>query len=164
MHPQKMVPRALMLALLVSLVVSALNACSGGGGSAQKEVKPRPLPEYDTTLRPGEYRSEEFKPSLSFTVGKGWHNVTPQLPDKLAISPGGEPGKEPLLIFRNLQEVYKPAKGMGIPPVVEAPKDMVGWFQHHPHLDAEKPEPVTVGGVKGEQFDYVVAEDSPTSR
>jgi hypothetical protein len=40
--------------------------------------------------------------------------------------------------------------------VVEAPKDMVAWFQHHPYLQTSKPEPVTVGGVKGEQFDVVV--------
>jgi hypothetical protein len=38
---------------------------------------------------------------------------------------------------------------------------MVGWFQHHPYLQTEKPEPVTVGGVKGEQFDWIVAEDAP---
>jgi hypothetical protein len=65
------------------------------------------------------------------------------------------------LIFRNVQQVYKPAKGMDAPPAVEAPKDMVGWFQHHPYLNTDKPEPVSVGGVKGEQFDWVVAEDAP---
>jgi len=37
---------------------------------------------------------------------------------------------------------------------------MVGWFRHHPYLDAEKPEPVTEGGVEGVQFDWVVAEDA----
>jgi hypothetical protein len=37
---------------------------------------------------------------------------------------------------------------------------MVGWFQQHPHLQTDKPEPVTVGGVKGVQFDVVV-EDLP---
>jgi hypothetical protein len=46
--------------------------------------------------------------------------------------------------------------------VVEAPKDMVGWFQHHPYLDTEKPKPATVGGVKGVQFDFVVSEDFPS--
>ena len=37
---------------------------------------------------------------------------------------------------------------------------MVGWLQHHPYLKTSKPEPVTVGGVKGAQFDVVV-EDLP---
>jgi hypothetical protein len=39
--------------------------------------------------------------------------------------------------------------------VVDAPKDMVGWLQQHPYLQTSKPEPVTVGGVKGLQFDVV---------
>jgi len=161
MHARRMVKQAIRLGLLVTLVVLALGACSGGGSSAQEEAnKPRPLPENNVTLHPGEYRSEEFEPSLSFRVDKGWENVAPELSDKLAISPGGEPG-DPLLIFRNLQKVYKPAKSIDTPPAVEAPKDMVGWFQHHPYLKTEKPEPVTVGGVEGEQFEWVVAEDAP---
>jgi hypothetical protein len=44
--------------------------------------------------------------------------------------------------------------------VVEAPEDLVGWLQHHPYLRTSKPEPVTVGGAKGKQFDVVV-EDLP---
>ncbi len=66
--------------------------------------------------------------------------------------------------FVNPQEVYKPTK-TGMLNVVEAPKDMVGWFQQHPYLQTDKPEPVTVGGVKGEQFDVVVEnlpEDYPS--
>ena len=43
---------------------------------------------------------------------------------------------------------------------MEVPKSLVGWFQHHPYLKTSKPEPVTVGGVKGAQFDVVV-EDLP---
>jgi hypothetical protein len=35
---------------------------------------------------------------------------------------------------------------------------MVGWFQHHPYLHTSTPEPVTVGGVEGEQFDVVVGD------
>ena len=66
------------------------------------------------------------------------------------------------MIFRNLQEVFKYTKNGTTPEVVKAPKDMVGWFQHHPYLDTEKPEPATVGGVKGVQFDYVLSEDAPS--
>jgi hypothetical protein len=161
MYPLRMMRQTLRLALLVTLVVLAMSACDGGGGSAQEQAnKPRHLPENNATLRPGEYRSDEFKPSLSFRLGKGWEHVAPELSDKLAISPGGEPG-DPLLIFRDLQKVYKPAKSMAVPPAVETPEDMVGWFQHHPYLKTDKPEPVTVGGVKGEQLDWIVAEDAP---
>ena len=164
MYLRRMVKQAPGLGLLVTLLVLAMSACGGGGGEAGSQEdeanEPRPLPENNVTLRPGEYRSVKFEPSLSFRVGEGWEHVAPELPDKLAISPGRQ-GGDPLLIFRNLREVYKPAKSMDTPPAVEAPEDMVGWFQNHPYLDATEPEPVEVGGVQGEQFEWVVDEDAP---
>jgi hypothetical protein len=151
----------LMVGLLATLLVLALSAC-GGGGSAQEEAKARPLPEDPKALRPGEYRSTEFKPSFSFRVGKGWRTSSefPQVSDKLAIT-RGEYDPPPTLIFRNLQEVFKYTKNGTTPEVVKAPKDMVGWFQHHPYLKTEKSESATVGGIKGVQFDYIVSEDAP---
>ena len=142
--------RSLMVALLVTLVVLAVSACGGGQDEANK---PRPLPEDEKALRPGVYRSEEFKPSLSFHVGKGWSSVPLEASDSLFI----RRGETMDLGFVKPQEVYKPTKGEAL-QIVDAPKDLVGWFQHHPHLQTDKPEPVTVGGVKGEQFDVVVAD------
>ncbi len=142
--------RSLMVALLVTLVVLAVSACGGGQDEANK---PRPLPEDEKALRPGVYRSEEFKPSLSFKVGKGWSSVPLEASDALFI----RRGETMVLGFVKPQEVYKPTKGEAL-QIVDAPKDLVGWFQHHPHLQTDKPEPVTVGGVKGEQFDVVVAD------
>lgn len=87
----RMMRQALRSALLVTLLVLAVSACGGGGEAGGQEGeanKPRPLPENNVTLRPGEYRSQEFEPSLSFRVGKGWIHIAPELPDKLAISPG----------------------------------------------------------------------------
>jgi len=52
----------------------------------------------------------------------------------------------------NVKEVFKP----GTTNVVEAPKDLVGWLQHHPYLKTSKPQPVTLGGVKGEQLEVLV--------
>ena len=54
--------------------------------------------------------------------------------------------------FISAQEVYKP----GTLEVVEAPKDLVSWFQDHPYLKTSKQKPATVGGLKGKQFDVVV--------
>jgi hypothetical protein len=59
----------LALGVGVSMVILALSGC--GSGTAQQEAKVRPLPEPGQTLRPGEYRPEEFEPPLSFRVGKG---------------------------------------------------------------------------------------------
>jgi len=142
------VSRALELGLLAALVVLVLSACGGG----EKEAKARPLPEDEKALRPGVYRSEEFKPSLSFRVGEGWATSPPEVSDSLKILRGETAGVR----FVSAQEVYKP----GTLTVVEAPKDLVGWFQHHPYLNTDEPKPATIGGVKGMQFDVVV-EDLP---
>jgi hypothetical protein len=150
MYPERMVRQALRLGLLATLVALALSACGGGG---QEQDKARPLPENLQALRPGEYRSEEFKPSLSFRIGEGWTNDL-EISDALSITRGEKAG----LAFYNVQEVYKP--GSTTLEVVDAPKDMVGWFRQHPYLQSDKPEPVTVGGVKGVQL-KVVVEDLP---
>jgi hypothetical protein len=145
-----LVGRVLSLGLLVVLIVLALSACGGD----ENKAKARPLPEDPKALRPGTYRSEEFKPSLSFRVGKGWSS-TPleEASDVLQITRGQTAG----MTFLNAQEVYKPTR-TGTPNVVDAPKDMVGWQQQHPYLQTSNPEPVTVGGVKGLQFEVVVGD------
>jgi hypothetical protein len=161
MYLQRIVRQALRLGLLVILVVLAMNACGGGGeaaggGGGEEQAKARPLPQDPEALRPGQYRTEGFEPSLSFTVGKGWSNAEAQLSDYIYLGQGVSQGEERWVRFANVKEVYKP----GTLNVVKAPKDLVGWFQHHPYLKTGKPEPVTVGVVKGEQFDVLV-EDLP---
>ena len=146
-----MVRHTLGLALLLTLVVLAVSACAGGGG--EEKAKARPLPEDPKELRPGLYRSEEFKPSLSFRVGEGWTSDVLEISDVLSIKRGEEAG----LAFLKVQEVYKPGTTL---EVVEAPKDLVGWFQQHPYLQTDKPEPITIGGIKGVELDVVV-EDLP---
>jgi hypothetical protein len=42
--------------------------------------------------------------------------------------------------------------------LVDAPKNIDGWLQQHPYLQTSNPEPVTVGGVKGVEFDVVVGD------
>jgi hypothetical protein len=150
MYPKRIVRHALGLALSMTLVVCSLSACGGG---QEETSKPRPLPEEPKTLRPGTYRSEEFKPSLSFHVGRGWSSTPLEASDGLEITRG----QTARLAFFNVQEVYKPTK-TGSAIVVDAPKDMVGWLQQHPYLQTSKPEPVRVGGVKGLQFDAVVGD------
>ena len=144
-----LVGRVLSLGLLVVLVVLALSACGGD----EKKAKARPLPEEPKTLRPGTYRSEEFKPSLSFRVGKGWSSVPLERSDDLEITRG----QTTRLGFFNIQEVYKPTT-TGSAIVVDAPKDMVGWLQQHPYLQTSQPEPVRVGGVKGVEFNVDVGD------
>src|SRR5215213_4145174 len=144
------VSRVLSLGLLVVVVVLALSACRGD----EKRKPARPLPEKPKALRPGTYRSEEFKPSLSFHVGKGWSSSPlEEASDIVEIARGQTAG----LNFTNVQEIYKPTK-TGSANVVDAPKNIDGWLQQHPYLQTSNPEPVTVGGVKGVEVDVVVGD------
>src|SRR5215203_1826649 len=138
----------LVAALVVVGLVLALGACGAGG--AKEEAKARSLPLYPTAkaLRPGEYHTVKFKPPLSFKVGKGWSNSENQLSDYINL----EQGDIGNLQFANVKEVFKP----GTTNVVEAPKDLLGWLQHHPYLKTSKPQQVTVGGVEGEQLEVLV--------
>ena len=141
-------------ALVVVGLVLALGACGAGG--AKEDAKARPLPEQHQELRQGEYRTEEFKPSASFRVGKGWLTSPPEASDVLELEYGETAG----LAFTNVQEVFKPTES-GTTQVVELPEDLAAWFQHHPYLKTGKPEPITVGGVKGVEFDVALIEDLP---
>jgi hypothetical protein len=93
---------ALGVGVLVAMTL-ALTGC-GSGLSQEEEAKARPLPKQPQELRPGEYRSEEFKPSFSFRVGKGW-STSEYASDYLGM---GWAEKEGRLAFVNVQKVYKP--------------------------------------------------------
>jgi hypothetical protein len=150
-YPQRWVSQVLRLVVLVTLAVLMLSACGG----IEKEVEVRHLPEEAKALQPGEYRTEEFEPSFSFRVGKGWKNDPPEAFDFLLL--GQERGG---LGAVNVQRVYEPSKS-AMPIVGNAPKDLVGWLEHHPYLKTSDPEPISVGGVKGLQLDVAVAKDLP---
>src|SRR5918992_5835789 len=148
--------RRLIWLATVILITLGMSACGGGAGGEQQQPKARSLPDSSQDLRPGEYRTESFRPALTFTVGKGWALQCPAGEDNVCLLP---PGKQTLFKFVNVDEVYKPSElidmsGKTTPP----PADLVGWFEQHPYLQTDKPEPVTVGGIKGEQIDVVVGE------
>jgi hypothetical protein len=154
---------ALGLGLLVILALT-MSACGGGGAEhqqAQAQAKGRPLPKFEqAVLPPGKYHTTEFKPPLSLRLpGKGWRFEgpseslgDPEHPDYLFFEyrPMGGEGAINFLNLRKVEGIYKPT---GALESVPAPDELVGWFQHHPYLKTSKPEPVTVGGVKGVQFD-----------
>ena len=141
----------LALGVGVLMMTLALTGC-GSGSAQEEEAKARPLPEPGQTLRPGEYRSEEFEPLLSFRVGKGWSLDTESSYDLVILRPN-----QGMAIVR-VEEVYKP----DTQDAVKVPEDLVGWFQDHPYIKVEGLEPITVGGIEGQQFDFVA--DVPEGR
>src|SRR5215211_725295 len=127
--------RRLIWLATVVLITLAVSACGGGAGGEQQQPKARPLPDSSQDLRPGEYRTEAFKPALSFTVGKGWALECPAGEDNVCLLP---PGEQTLFKFVNVDEVYKPSEliemsGKTTPP----PADLVGWFEQHPYQQTD---------------------------
>ena len=158
---------SLRFGVLVILIALLLSACGAGGarGGEHQQAKGRSLPEYGQAALPaGRYHTTEFKPSLSFRIkGDDWRFEgptgalgDPEHPDYLffQIVPEGEIG---FFNLRKVKGVYKPRGPAGAMDQVSAPDELVGWFQSHPYLKTSEPEPATVGGVKGVQFDVVLA-------
>src|SRR5215218_10126791 len=157
-------------AFKLGLVILALtvSACGSGGAEhqqAQAQAKGRPLPKYERAVLPaGEYHTTEFTPPLSFHIsGDDWRFEGPS-------GTLGDPERSDYLFFEKVPEgeiaffnlrkvkgVYKPRGPTGATEPVPAPDQLVGWFRHHPYLKTSEPEPATVGGAKGVQFDVVLA-------
>ena len=153
--------------MLVVLIALILSACGGGaaGGGAHQQAKGRPLPKFgQASLPASRYHTTEFKPSLSFRItGDDWRFEgptgtlgDPEKPDYLFFEKVPE-GEIAFFDLRKLKGVYKPRGTEGTIERVSAPHELVEWFQHHPYLKTSEPEPVTVGGYKGVQFDVVLA-------
>jgi hypothetical protein len=60
------------------------------------------------------------------------------------------------LVFLSMPRVYD-ANELRQETQEPAPEDLVAWIEHHPWLEASKPRPAFVGGVKGRQIDVTAA-------
>ena len=132
---------------------------------AANSAKTRPLPDpgtppTPTNLSPGRYATNEFKPSVALSVGKGWAINNPEKTDHFSIynRDFAKSDKEAgaVLTFVDVRAVFdpqSPTEGN----VRSAPKDLLVWFQKHPRLDISKTVPTTVGGVSAVRFDASVS-------
>jgi hypothetical protein len=137
------------------------NDATVPGGGAGETGKARTMAE-EGALSPGRYFTEgEFEPSFSFEIGEGWR-VLPSLTShslKLGhVTPGNVVAEGKALRFLNVREVFEPREADGEVSfeVKPAPGDMVAWFQRHPYLSTDEPEPVDIGGVAGKRLDVEV--------
>ena len=138
---------------VLTIIILLIVVVAGVSARGPNTVK------YGSSIIEGErYVTDEFEPAFSFeAAGEGWTLDGPEAPFVLALSNRGS-----FLDFINLNDfmVFDPGGADRVP----LPEDMVGWFQQHPYLDTEEPEPLSVGGVKGVYFDAVMTtlpEDNP---
>jgi hypothetical protein len=162
---------AALMATIVALTL-AVSAC--GGGAAQEE-KARKIPEnsLDTEgkpLPPGEYTTDEFKPAMSFRLGKGWHTYVEgagsreealgdfaEMSDYLFLVYAPDDkllGTVEFMVDHWALEIVGPLK---VKEIRKTPKPMVTWLRNNPYLRTEKPEPTGVGGKEGVSFDAVAS-------
>jgi hypothetical protein len=151
--------RSVLSAGMLTILMLALTACGGGGSAQQEEAnKVHHIPEDAQTyegepLPAGRYVTEEYKPAMSFTLGKGWTRGGPELPDVWDLRDIENDAF--WVLFSSAEKVYDP-KGPDRVKIAPAPEDMVAWLQANPHLKTEEPKPTSVGGEKGVQFDAIV--------
>ena len=165
---------SLRLGVLVVLIALTLGACGEGatGEGDHQQAQGRPLPKYEQGPLPaGQYHTTEFEPSFSFRItGGGWVFEgpsgalgDPERSDYLFI--GKDPSGAQIAFFnlRKVEGIYKPMGPRGATEPVPTPDELVDWFQHNPYLKTSEPEPATVGGVKGVQFDVVLPRSRPVN-
>jgi hypothetical protein len=149
-----------IVVVLFAGVVCIASACSAQDSSAPKaedETNPstesKALPEKGS-IPAGEYTTEEFEPSLSFRLeGQGWKILPPSSRDALFILKDSPLG---LLGFLHISRIFDEEE-LSKETQKPAPDDLVAWIEHHPYLDASRPEQAPIGGVKGQQIEVTAA-------
>lgn len=149
-----------IVVVLFAGVVCIASACSAQDSSAPKaedETNPstesKALPEKGS-IPAGEYTTEEFEPSLSFRLeGQGWKILPPSSRDALFILKDSPLG---LLGFLHISRIFDEEE-LSKETQKPAPDDLVAWIEHHPYLDASRPEQAPIGGVNGQQIEVTAA-------
>ena len=144
----------------------AATTTSGvGGATAAEPVSPGPL-------EPGSYRTVDFRPTLSFRVGKGW-GLLGDAENGIALAPRFDPatGPEKQLTFTAVRWVFdeplltdKERNANREAHIRPAPRDVEAWLRTNPYLKIGPSRPARLGGVRGVRFDVSVKEPSgPTN-
>ena len=167
-----------MVAAVLAVVALAAAGCGGGdepaparpiqqeaatstsgaaGGSAAEPLSPGPL-------EPGTYQTVDFRPTLSFRVGKDW-GVLGDAENGVALAPKFDPatGPERQLTFTAVRWVFdeplltdKERNANREAHLRPAPRDVEAWLRANPYLRVGPSRPVRLGGVRGVRFDVRV--------
>jgi hypothetical protein len=105
---------------------------------------------------PGRYVTDQFQPSLSFEVGKGWEVSGLRQKPFFQIEREYQGGDSFVALACN-NAPTKVSAPTNPNKLVPAPEDWVSWFQEHPYLETSEPMPASVGGGEGRRFDTKVS-------
>jgi hypothetical protein len=135
------------------------TSTSGAGGTAAQALSPGPL-------EPGTYRTVDFRPTLSFRVGKDW-GLLGDAENGVALAPKFDPatGPEQQLTFTAVRWVFdeplltdKERNANREAHIRPAPRDVEAWLRANPYLRVSPSRPARLGGVRGVRFDVRVKE------
>ncbi len=121
-------------------------------------ASPAPLSEQmQANLTGGAYVADQFEPPFRFRVGQGWLAYIHR-PSFVFLSLGEADLRRPkALSFQTLHRVVEPkASNLFTGKLLRPPRDLVGWLQHHPFIEAGAATVTTVGGTQAIQVDAVV--------
>lgn len=157
------------IAVRIVLAGSLLAACSAApasssqlatsvptAGSATPTVtitpEPSAAPSGPIAIREGPasagtYTTTSFEPTVVLTLpSDGWRFFFQDDDDEMALGKG-----DVELAGGRVANVLDPATRT----VVPAPDDLVSWIAAHPGLEAESPQPASVGGIVGQSIDVM---------
>jgi len=153
--------RVLYYVALLIVLMLVTSACGGARAQARK-ITESPYNNEAKSIPAGRYASDEFRPTMSFRLGEGWrtgpasedsYGALLETSHNLTLSTFSGPGSS-FLEFLVVPKVYKVVSSYEA-KTQPAPKDILSWLENNPNLDTKKPEPVSIGGLKGKQVDAV---------
>jgi hypothetical protein len=163
--------------------LAVLVAACGTGQAGDTSGGTPPLTTSATTLSPAgvevltaprdltpgvRYLDDRFRVPYAFTppdpggLGGPWHSGGggKQAGEPFSgISLDSAPG-DPGISFSAPDRVYDPRRPTRLVPAPRDQQGWVAWLRAHPYLQAQKPAPVTIGGIRGIQLDSKVVRNS----
>jgi hypothetical protein len=161
-------PKAAALVLIASVALAlALAGCASDDDAATTAASTsttepaavEELPVSEATLPAGSYETTVFKPSLTVRIPddpETWRTLGPgQSKNHVALGViEAEPLQQVRFGLHVMDAVADPKKGARTEAeAVDAPADFIDWLADHPHLRAEKPVEIRIGGARGRQID-----------
>ncbi len=145
---------------------STTNTTSATPTPSAAAAKPLPK-DPSTTVPAGRYTTSAFEPQLALEVPKGqrWRVAgAGETADGVALELlAGPEVAINTLAFMHIAKVADPKRGARTSAdAINAPAEFIDWLVKHPHLKAQKPEQVTIGGLTGRAV--TVSTDSAPKR